>query len=159
MKTAAFDNLQELSSIARSENMWFHVDGAYGSAIILDPQRRSLVDGIDQADSLAFDFHKWLHCPYDAGCILIRDYRYLESTFAAHESYLSKSELDQKHWCFNLGIEISRSFRALKVWFLLKEHGIIKLGAKIAENCDQTQYLLSLLEKYEPMIHIIRPIS
>ena len=162
MDTAAFDNLQELSSIARTENMWFHVDGAYGSLIILDPQRRYLVKGIDQADSLAFDFHKWLHCPYDAGCVMIRDFKYLEASFAVKQAYLSKPEQDpsnKKHWCFNLGLETSRSFRALKVWFLLKEHGIVKLGEKIAENCEQIQYLLSLLEKYEHIIRIIRPVS
>lgn len=133
-----------------------YIYGAYGS---FDPQRRHLVKGINQADSLAFDFHKWLHCPYDAGCILIRDYQYLESTFAIDHSYLSKPEqnpLDNKHWCFNLGIQLSRSFRALKVWFPLKEYSIIKLGEKFAENCEQTQYLLSLLDKYE---HIIRPVS
>jgi glutamate/tyrosine decarboxylase-like PLP-dependent enzyme len=73
VNTGAFDNLVELSSIACAENMWFHVDGAFGSFVVLEPQRRHLVAGIDQAYSLAFDFHKWLHCPFDAGCVIVRN--------------------------------------------------------------------------------------
>ena len=162
VNTGAFDNLFELSSIARAENMWFHVDGAFGSLIILDPERRHLVRGIEQADSLAFDFHKWLHCPYAVGCVLIRDGTHLLSTFSVHQSYLANTErgcAGDKPWFCDLGMELSRSFHALKVWFTLKEHGTIKLGQKIAENCQQAQYLVSLLEKYEDFIRIIRPIT
>ena len=160
VNTGAFDNLLELSMIARKENIWFHVDGAFGSFIILDPQRRHLVAGIDQADSLAFDFHKWLHCPYDVGCVLVRDYTYLQSTFINTSSYMSKNErkhANNKPWFFNMGPELSRPFRALKVWFTLKEHGVIKLGRKIADNCEQAQYLVSLLEKHPHTIRILRP--
>ena len=162
VNTGAFDNLAELASIARTENLWFHVDGAFGSLIILDPERRHLVDGIEQADSLAFDFHKWLHCPYDAGCVLVRDGMHLLSTFSVHQSYLANTErgcAGDKPWFCDLGLELSRSFRALKVWFVLKEHGTVRLGEKIADNCRQAQYLVSLLEKYEDFIRIVRPIT
>ncbi len=162
MNTGAFDNLVELSSIAQTENMWFHVDGAFGSLVILDPERRHLVQGVEQADSLAFDFHKWLHCPYASGCALIRDGIDLFSTFSVHQAYLTKEErgcAGDKPWFCDLGIELSRSFHALKVWFTLKEHGTIKLGQKIAENCQQAQYLASLLEKHQHFIHIIRPVT
>ncbi len=162
MNTGAFDNLVELSLIARTENLWFHVDGAFGSLVILDPERRHLVRGIEQADSLAFDFHKWLHCPYDAGCALIRDGIDLFSTFSVHQSYLANTErgcAGDKPWFCDLGIELSRPFRALKVWITLKEHGTIKLGQKIADNCQQAQYLVSLLEKYKHFIRIIRPVT
>jgi len=111
---------------------------------------------------LAFDFHKWLHCPYDAGCVLIRDGNDLLSTFSVHQSYLAHTErgcAGDKPWFCDLGTELSRSFRALKVWFTLKEHGTIKLGQKIADNCQQAQYLASLLEKYEYFIRIIRPVT
>ncbi|CAF3346908.1 unnamed protein product [Rotaria sp. Silwood1] len=162
VNTGAFDNLVELSWIARKENMWFHVDGAFGGLIILDPERRHLVQGIEQADSLAFDFHKWLHCPYAAGCVLIRDGTHLLSTFSVHQSYLADTErgcAGDKPWFCDLGSELSRPFRALKVWFTLKEHGTIKLGQKIADNCQQAQYLASLLEKYQDFIRIFRPIT
>lgn len=142
--------------------MWFHVDGAFGSLVILDPQRRHLVQGIEHADSLAFDFHKWLHCPYDAGCVLIRDGTHLLSTFSVHQSYLVTAErgcAGDEPWYCELGTELSRPFRALKVWFTLKEHGTTKLGQKIAENCEQAQYLASLLEKYQDFIRVIRPVT
>lgn len=162
VNTGAFDNLVELASIAHSENMWFHVDGAFGSFVILDHQRRDLVLGIDQADSLVFDFHKWLHCPFDAGCILVRNISDLEMTFSTNHSYLKKVERGNsmnKHWYYDLGPELSRSFRALKVWFIIRQHGIIKLGQKINENCQQAQYLVSLLEQYQNIIRIVRPVS
>ncbi|CAF3080812.1 unnamed protein product [Rotaria socialis] len=161
VNTGAFDNLAELSLIAHAENVWFHVDGAFGSLIILDSERRHLVNGIQGADSLAFDFHKWLHCPTDVGCVLIRDKALLQSTFSMRQSYLptaqQKSTMGDVFWDF--GPELSRSFRALKVWFTFKEHGAIKLGRKMADNCKQAQYLVSLLEKYGDIIHIVRPIS
>ena len=162
LQTGAFDNLVELSSIARSENIWFHVDGAFGSLVILDPQRRHLVSGIEQADSLAFDFHKWLHCPHDAGCALIRDVNLYQSTFTMHNTFIHPNErgfLVGNLWFNNLGPELSRSFRALKVWFTFKEHGLIKLGKKIAENCEQAQYFVSLLEKHADLIRIVRPVT
>jgi len=86
----------------------------------------------------------------------------LFSTFSVHQSYLARTErgcAGDKPWFCDLGIELSRSFRAFKVWFTLKEHGTIKLGQKIAENCQQAQYLVSLLEKYAHFIRIIRPIT
>ncbi|CAF4662167.1 unnamed protein product [Rotaria sp. Silwood1] len=161
VNTGAFDNLLELSSIAHSEHIWLHIDGAFGSLVVLDPNRRHLVAGIDQADSLAFDFHKWLHCQYDAGCVLIRDVSHLNSTFSLNQSYLASSERGcsgYKPWFSDHGPELSRTFRALRVWFTLKEHGTVKIGQKIADNCQQAQYLASLLEKHS-FIRIIRPIS
>ncbi|CAM4789527.1 unnamed protein product [Rotaria magnacalcarata] len=162
VNSGAFDNLVELASIAHKEKMWFHIDGAFGALVILDPERCHLVQGIEQADSLAFDFHKWLHCPYDAGCVLIRDGAHLSSTFSVHQSYLATTErgcAGDEPWFCDLGTELSRQFRALKVWFTLKEHGIKKLGKKIADNCQQAQYLVSLLSNYEDFIHIIRPVT
>jgi glutamate/tyrosine decarboxylase-like PLP-dependent enzyme len=142
--------------------MWLHVDGAFGSLIILDPKRRQYVAGIDQVDSLAFDFHKWLHCPYDVGCVLVRDALHLESTFGHPQAYLKVTEKggrgNEPKFC-DMGPELTRSFRALKVWLTLKEHGILKFGQKIAENCEQAQYLISLLEKHKNIIHILRPVS
>lgn len=159
--TGAFDNFTELASIAQSENLWFHIDGAFGSLIILDSTRRNLVSGINQANSLAFDFHKWLHCQYDAGCVLVRDASHLYSSFSIHGHYLTSFERGcsgYKPWFSDQGPELTRTFRALKVWFTLKEHGIVKLGQKIADNCEQAQYLASLLEKHS-FIRVFRPLS
>lgn len=161
VNTGAFDDFLQLSSIARAEQMWFHVDGAFGSFVILDPQRRHLVQCIDQADSLAFDFHKWLHCPFAVGCILVQDKSLLRSVFSSQNSYLDSTKgLSRDYFLFSdFGPEVSRPSRALKVWFTLKEHGTVKLGQKIAENCEQAKYLVSLLEKHEPIIYILRPVT
>ena len=162
VNTGAFDDLAALAAIARSENLWFHVDGAFGSLVILDPQRRHLVRGIEEADSLAFDFHKWLHCPYAAGCALVRDGHDLLSTFSVHQSYLANGNRGHtvpKPWYCDLGFDLSRPFPALKVWMTLKEHGIRRFGQKIAENCEQAQYLASLLEKHQSFIRVLRPVS
>lgn len=162
VNTGAFDDLLQLSAVARAENMWFHVDGAFGSSIILDPQRRHLVTGIDQADSLAFDFHKWFHCPYDVGGVLIRDSANLQLTFSMEQSILATVRKDSTNDALpfaQLSPDLSRSCRALKVWFTFQEHGAIKLGRKMADNCEQAQYLVSLLEKHEHIIRIIRPVT
>ena len=162
VNTGAFDDLAQLAAIARAENLWFHVDGAFGSLVILDPQRRHLLRGVEEADSLAFDFHKWLHCPYAAGCALVRDGQDLLSTFSVHQSYLANAErgcAGDKPWYCDLGFELSRPFRALKVWMTLKEHGIKQFGRKIADNCEQAQYLASLLEKHQSFIRLLRPVS
>ena len=162
VNTGAFDNLAQLALIARAENLWFHVDGAFGSLVVLDPKRRYLMQGVEEADSLAFDFHKWLHCPYAAGCALIRHGHELLSTFSVHQSYLANAErgcAGDKPWYCDLGFELSRPFRALKVWMTLKEHGTRKFGQKIADNCEQAQYLASLLEKHQSFIRVIRPVS
>ncbi|CAM4847644.1 unnamed protein product, partial [Rotaria magnacalcarata] len=130
VNTGAFDNFLALSSIARTENMWFHVDGAFGSWSILDPIRRHLMTGIELADSLAFDFHKWLHCSYEAGCVLIRDGALLRSTFSTNHAYFSKSttldHMNNGSWFCDLGPDLSRSFRALRVWFTFKSSRIVR---------------------------------
>ncbi|CAF0783397.1 unnamed protein product [Didymodactylos carnosus] len=162
VSTGAFDDLGQLASIARCEGVWFHVDGAFGSLIVLDPKRRSLATGLEQADSVAFDFHKWLHCSYDAGCALVRDRTELHATFSTRRHYLAATQrgcAGENPWFCELGPELSRSFRALKVWFTLKEHGLLKLGQKIADNCEQAQYLGTLLAQYSSFIRVVTPIS
>ena len=162
VNTGAFDNLRALSVVAHAEGIWFHVDGAFGSLVILDPQRRHLVSGIEEADSLAFDFHKWLHCPYDAGCVLVRDISHLRATFARHQAYLAKPDrgcTGDLPAIFDLGPELSRSSRALKVWLTLKTYGTRRFGEKIVDNCEQAEYLVSLLEQHPEIICIMRPVT
>ncbi|UJR06671.1 hypothetical protein I4U23_010957 [Adineta vaga] len=123
---------------------------------ILDRQRCHIVKGIDQADSLAFDFHKWFHCLYDVGCILIRNSLDLQLTFSMKQSILAIVRKDPTNDALpftQLSPELSRSCRALQ------EHGFIKKGKMIADNCQQTQYLVSLLEKYKQIIRIIYPVT
>jgi aromatic-L-amino-acid decarboxylase len=159
--TAAFDDLAALAIVARGNNMWFHVDGAFGSFVVLDPSRRHLIAGLSEADSLAFDFHKWLHAPYAAGCVLLREIAMLHATFSSPRNYLvgtKRGFAGDSPWFCDMGIELSRPCRALKVWFTMKEHGIVRLGESIAANCDQAQYLASLLKKHD-FIRVFTPVS
>ena len=159
--TGAFDDLTALASIARENNIWFHVDGAFGSFVVLDPSRRHLIAGLSEADSLAFDFHKWLHAPYAAGCVLLREIAMLHATFSSPRNYLvgtKRGFAGDTPWFCDMGIELSRPCRALKVWFNIKEHGIVQLGQSIAANCDQAQYLASLLAKHN-FIQVFKPVS
>ncbi|CAF1439277.1 unnamed protein product [Adineta ricciae] len=167
--TGAIDNLLELAALAKAENLWFHVDGALGGAIILSSSLKSLVNGIQFADSIAFDFHKWLQVPFTAGCVLVRNGQLQLKTFSpslgAHSNSkyvgLNKSKRGScdRTWISDYGLEVSRPNRALKIWFLLKEHGLRKLGKIIEQNCKQAQYLLELLEKHHPLIQVFKPVT
>ena len=129
--------------------MWFHVDGAFGASLMVSETQSHQLRGIERADSLAFDFHKWLHVPYDAGCILVADENLHRSTFSARQDYLAAADrglAGGNPWFCEYGPELSRGFRALKVWFTLKEHGIPRLGAKIDDNCRQARYLAERVE-------------
>jgi glutamate/tyrosine decarboxylase-like PLP-dependent enzyme len=141
VNTGAFDDLEALAEIAARERLWFHVDGAFGAwAILTAPD---LVRGIARADSLAFDFHKWLSVPYDAGCVLVRDGAAHRATFAEQPDYLARGQAlaGGDPWASDLGIDLSRGNRALKVWMTLKHHGLDRLGAMIAKNCAAARHL------------------
>ena len=158
--SGAFDDLTAIAAICQQHGLWFHVDGAFGALAILSPEQRHLVHGIEQADSLAFDMHKWLHVPYDAGCILVRDQDRQLATFGGRPDYLTTGQAlaGGDLWPADLGIDLSRGFRALKVWFTLKEHGIDGFGGAIAHNCQLARYLESRLPLH-PHLQLMAPVS
>jgi aromatic-L-amino-acid decarboxylase len=137
--TAAFDPLARLADLCRAEGLWLHVDGAFGALAIASPRYAYLVAGIERADSLAFDAHKWLHVPYGAGAVLFRDEAAHRRAFAAAAPYLQRAPRGTAAgapWYADYGLELSREFRALKVWFTLRHFGIDRLGAAIGRCCD-----------------------
>jgi glutamate/tyrosine decarboxylase-like PLP-dependent enzyme len=147
--TGAIDDLTALADLCAAEDLWLHVDGAFGALAVLSPEHRPLVGGIERADSLAFDFHKWLHVPYDAGCVLIRDAELHRATFANPAAYLAPAAQGTaagEPWFADYGPELSRRFRALAIWFAFKEHGTHRLGEAIAENCRQAARLAARIE-------------
>ena len=147
VNSGAFDDLTAIAALCKTHKLWFHVDGAFGALAILSPRLRSLVAGIELADSLAFDMHKWLHVPYDAGCILVRDQALQVQAFGGRPDYLTtgKGLSGGNLWPADLGVDLSRSFRALKVWFTVKEHGFDALGDAIADNCRLARYFADKL--------------
>ncbi|HWF48119.1 MAG TPA: pyridoxal-dependent decarboxylase [Bryobacteraceae bacterium] len=159
VNNGAIDDLDGLASICREEDLWFHVDGAFGALCILNEELRDRLTGIERSDSIAFDFHKWAHVQYDCGCVLVRQGDLHRAAFSMRPPYLEDMHRGLAggiDWPCEFGIELSRGFRALKVWFALKEHGTLKLGQLIKQNCDQAQYLRSLVLN-EPRLELMAP--
>jgi glutamate/tyrosine decarboxylase-like PLP-dependent enzyme len=142
--TGAIDDLAALAAIASQERLSFHVDGAIGALAIMAPDIAPRLAGIQQADSIALDFHKWGQVPYDAGFILVRDGTLHRDTFASPAAYLRRETRGLaagKLWPCDFGPDLSRGFRALKTWFTLKVYGTDALGAMISRTCQLARYL------------------
>jgi len=145
--TGAIDPLDQLADVACDENLWFHIDGAFGVLAALSPKLKPLLKGLDRADSVAFDFHKWLHVPYDAGFFLIRDAQAHLNAFASNAAYLTRAPRGLAGgdiWPCDLGADLSRSFRALKTWMTIESFG----SNKLAQCIEQTCYLAKQLEQH-----------
>jgi len=161
VNTGAIDPMDELLEISKAYQLWFHVDGAYGALAKLDPIYASALRAIEEADSLAFDLHKWLYVPYEVGCTLIRDAKKHRDSFAITPNYLLQEKrglsggLDSIN---NYGFELSRGFKALKVWMSIKEQGRAKYAAMIAQNNRHTAYLAALVEQ-NPYLELTAPLS
>jgi len=142
--TGAVDDLAALASIAQRENLWLHVDGAIGALAIMAPDIAPRLAGIQQADSIALDFHKWGQVPYDAGFLLVRDGTLHRDTFASPAAYLRRETRGLAagdYWPCDFGPDLSRGFRALKTWFTFKVYGTAALGAMISRTCELARYL------------------
>src|SRR5581483_7760805 len=137
------------------------VDGAYGALAILSPRLAPLLRGIERADSLAFDFHKWGQVPYDAGFILVRDSAQHRAAFASPAAYLRREArglAGGSPWPCDFGPDLSRGFRALKTWFTLKVYGADQIGAEIARSCALARYLEERVEG-EPRLELLAPVA
>lgn len=159
--TGAIDPLVALADFARDENLWLHVDGAFGAAAVLSPELLERVDGIERADSLVIDFHKWLHIPIDSGCVLIRDAAAHLAAFEVSGSYLndlSGGVAVGVNRFTNLGIQQSRSARSLKVWFTLKHYGLEQLGRMVLKNVRQAEWLGALIHA-DSNLELLTPVT
>ncbi|MEJ0071551.1 MAG: pyridoxal-dependent decarboxylase [Pseudomonadota bacterium] len=158
---AAIDDLGALADLCAAEDVWFHVDGAFGAMAQLSPALAPRLAGIERADSLAFDFHKWLHVPYDAACILVRDGALHAQTFASSAPYLARVPRGLAAgapWFCDYGPDLSRGFRALKVWFTLKEYGTARLGAAVLQNCRLASRLAERVAA-TPELELLAPVQ
>ncbi len=159
--TGAIDDLDALADLAQAEGLHFHVDGAFGALGVLAPELKPLLKGLDRADSLAFDFHKWAHVPYDAGCILVRDEALHRATFVAEAAYLQRDGrglAGGDWWPCDYGPDLSRGFRALKTWFTLKVHGTDALGAAIVRSCALARELERRVAA-APALELLAPVT
>jgi len=159
--TGAFDNLAAIADIAAREKIWFHVDGAFGATAAFSAKYRPLLAGVERADSLAFDFHKWAQVPYDCGCVLVRDRTLLLETFAQSLAYLEGADrgiAGNAPWPRDMGPDLSREFRALKVWFTLRAYGADGIGRVVETGCDVAQHLAARVLR-EPALELLAPVA
>jgi aromatic-L-amino-acid/L-tryptophan decarboxylase len=156
VNTGAIDDLKALAALAAQEDLWLHVDGCIGALIAIAPQNAYRVAGIEKADSIALDPHKWLHAPFEAGCALVKNASVHRSAFAVTPEYLEMTPrgLAAAPWLHDYGLQTTRGFRALKIWMALKEHGIEKFGRLIDQNIAQGHYLGALIQA-EPLLEVI----
>ncbi|MCU4179927.1 pyridoxal phosphate-dependent decarboxylase family protein [Bosea sp. BH3] len=156
VNSGAVDDLVALAEIAAAEGMWFHVDGCIGALIAIAPENAWRVKGIERADSVALDPHKWLHAPFALGCALVRDREKHRGTFAVSPEYLQGTArgIAAGDWLYEYGLQTTRSFGALKLWMALKEHGVTTFGRLIDRNIAQATYLASLM-KAEPALELV----
>jgi aromatic-L-amino-acid decarboxylase len=159
--TGAIDDLDALARLSRREKIWFHIDGAFGALCVLSPHLKPLVFGIERADSIALDFHKWAQVQYDAGLVLVRDGAAHAATFASPAAYLAREVrgLAAGHpWPVDFGPDLSRGFRALKVWMTLKTYGTERLGEVIEDSCKLARRMARRVET-ESELELLAPVA
>ena len=142
--TGVVDPLSEIAAVAAEFDLWFHADGAYGAPGILDERKKRLFAGLERADSVSLDPHKWLYVPVDAGCLLFRDDAAAKATFSTDEADYIKTHgyVDEEAFAFwDYGVELSRRFRALKVWLTLQYYGSKRIAAAISEDIALAEHL------------------
>ncbi|MFK4649244.1 aromatic-L-amino-acid decarboxylase [Bradyrhizobium ottawaense] len=157
----AIDDLKAIAELCREEGIWFHVDGAFGALAIFSPELAPLLGGIELADSIALDFHKWGQVPYDAGFLLVRDGELHRQAFAQPAAYLRREARGLAAgavWPCDLGPDLSRGFRALKTWFTLKTFGTDRLGATITRSCALAKYLEARVMA-EPRLELLAQVN
>jgi glutamate/tyrosine decarboxylase-like PLP-dependent enzyme len=157
--TGAVDPLLEIGTLARKEGLWFHVDAAYGGFAVLTPGGRELFRGLEMADSVTLDPHKWLFQPYETGCLMVRDIQILEKAFRILPEHLQDVNLGREHVNFaDRGLQLTRGFRALKIWMSIQTLGLAAFREAIQEAID----LASAAEEYverSPVLEVLGPAS
>ena len=160
VNTGAIDDIARLAEVCAAYDLWLHVDGAFGALAWLCPELRPKLAGLQRADSLAFDLHKWMYLPYDVGCVFVQDARAHRDAFAVSPSYLSQTmegAAARTTSFADYGIELSRRFRALKVWLALKAHGLQSFEQQIRENVQQAAFLAARVEAH-PDLELAAPV-
>lgn len=155
--TGTVDPLEPLADLCEAEGIWLHVDAAYGGFAVLTPEGREALRGLDRADSVALDAHKWLFQPFEAGCLMVRDVRRLEAAFHTRPEYLQDVELGSAQVNFaDRGLQLTRSFRALKVWVTVQTYGMralrraVRNGVILAGRAEEFVRASETLELLSP---------
>lgn len=147
--TGAVDPLNDIADFCSAESLWLHIDGAYGAAACLTERGKKLMAGIERADSLSLDPHKWLFQPFEIGCVILRDARGLKKTFHTMAEYLedTKRAEEQEINFYDYGIQLTRGFRALKLWLSLKTFGAEAFRQAIEDSFELAEFAESLVRQ------------
>jgi glutamate/tyrosine decarboxylase-like PLP-dependent enzyme len=159
VNTGATDPLNELADFCRDEELWFHLDGAFGALAALSGKYRHLVRGLERADSVAFDLHKWLYLPFEIACVLVRDADAHRKAFAAEGDYIKTFDRGVMRAGLpfaDLGIELTRSLKALKAWMSLRAYGSDRFADAITRNIDDVQALVARIQA-TPELELLAP--
>lgn len=158
--TGAVDPIRAIADLARRHHLWLHVDAAYGAFAALAPSAHALLDGIAEADSIALDPHKWLYLPMGAGCILYRDPAAARAAFSHSAEYTKPLglERDEAFAFWDYGPELSRPFRALDVWLLLKYAGARRIAEAVERNIALAKYFEDLVRR-APDFEMLAPVE
>ena len=157
--TGAIDPLDEIADYCESEEIWFHVDAAYGGFAILTDRGAGLLKGLERADSIAMDAHKWLFQPFECGCLMVKDIQKLEKAFSVQPEYLQDTQWGRDHPNFGVrGLQLSRSFRALKVWMSVQTFGMAAFRRSIAQGIDLAERAEAYIRESD-VLHIANPAS
>jgi len=155
--TGTVDPLSEIATICKKENIWFHIDGAYGGAAILSKDGKKMLKGIEKADSLTVDPHKWFYQPYEMGCLLVRNTSHLKGTFTETPEYLKDVEGNKSEINFyDHGIQLTRRFRALKFYMSIKTFGLGEFRKAITYNIALAEEVEDCLRN-SPLWEVISP--
>lgn len=148
--TGAVDPLHEISTLCRQHGLWLHVDGAYGVPAVLTERGKQILRGLELADSITVDPHKWLFQPFEIGCALVRDARWLPRTFGQEHEYMQDAELNESQEEVNFcdyGIQLTRGFRALKFWMTIKTFGVAAIRKAIDRSLELAEHAQSCLHR------------
>jgi aromatic-L-amino-acid/L-tryptophan decarboxylase len=155
--TGAVDPLDALADLAAAEGLWLHVDGAYGGAAAICDTGRAVLAGLARADSLGIDPHKWLFQPYEVGCVLIRERQHLKDTFRVSAEYLKLIEHSAEQPNFSdYGVQLTRGFRALKLWMSLKAFGVDAFREAVERGIANAQLAEAHLRQH-PEWEVVTP--
>lgn len=160
VNSGAVDDLRGLARLCRQQDLWFHVDGAFGALAAWSDELRPLVDGIEEADSLAFDLHKWVYLPFTVACLLVRQGELHRRTFATSARYLTPKDRGVMAGGLpfaDLGVELTRPFRALKLWLSLKAYGVRAIARLIEQNVHQARLLAQRVGEH-PDLELLAPV-
>jgi aromatic-L-amino-acid decarboxylase len=160
VNTGATDDLEALADICKEEDLWFHVDGAFGALVAISPKLKHIVKGMERADSVGFDLHKWMYLPFECACLLVRDGEAHDKTFLNNATYLQvfdRGVMAGGTPFSGRGLELTRGFKALKAWMSLKAYGFDRFAALIERNVAQAKELEALVESH-PELEVVAPV-